>query len=98
MPAWWKKKTSLAGSVLFRGSMQPSAADFEPLRKHGIEVTSQSRGEGAEWHLALEHPRWGAADLVCFKNPPLPPPEIIRYSVLSAEEANWRCRENRWSA
>lgn len=84
---WWKKDLKCTGSVLFRGSMPPRLEEFEGLKQRDIEIEPLPAIAGAHWHADLQHHQWGQAQLVCLRDCPPPPPELIRYAMgLTNEE------------
>lgn len=81
MARWFKRDTTAHASVLFRGSLQPRPEEFASLARKGIEVTPGTAPPTARWALQLRHPTWGEAELIAFKDLPLPPREMIDYTA-----------------
>lgn len=80
-----KKDTPSNGSIFFRGNIAPRAEEFSFLSRFKIEVTTQD-ARGAQWALKLRHPRWGEADMICLRNMPPPPRELLEYQHGLTEE------------
>src|SRR5207248_2514776 len=62
---WRHKKTTCAGSVLFRGSVAPRADEFTHLERRGFAIVAAEPGRAAHWALRISHPELGEADVVC---------------------------------
>ncbi|MGV3772082.1 MAG: DUF4026 domain-containing protein [Verrucomicrobiales bacterium] len=82
MLKWFHKQTAFAGSAFYRGNWPLRKEEFYSLRSHGIEVSeSATPAENVIWALKLNHPQWGAADLFCMRDAPLPPHILIDMDV-----------------
>ncbi|MCK6473091.1 MAG: DUF4026 domain-containing protein [Planctomycetes bacterium] len=77
---WLKRKVPFLGSAFFRGKLPPRPADFLALRDAGMEAEIK-REDGASWEMALRHPQWGRATILCPPEQLMPPPELLEYSV-----------------
>ena len=84
---WCDKKIGWSGWVVFRGTIPPRAEEFAGLQSHGIEMKRLPDRSNAHWSLALKHPEWGDATLICLRDMPAPPPFLVEHAVaLSPEE------------
>jgi hypothetical protein len=84
--SWRQKKTSCAGSVLFRGRVAPRAAEFAHLADRGFIIHPVEPGESAHWAMRLAHPRLGEADVVCLWDCPRPPRQLIDFDPMLTRE------------
>lgn len=82
---WRNRKIALAGSVAFRGSMPPRAHELTMLQQCGAELKPFQR-EGTHWALQLTHPRVGSAAILCLRDVPVPPAELLDFSAQLTEE------------
>ncbi len=64
------------GAVLFRGTMQPSLADFNFLADHGVDVEPVD-ARGHHWCIEVTHPTWGKATVLCMRDMPPPPRHML---------------------
>ncbi len=95
MFAWWKKSVACAGSVLFRGALPQQPGEFAFLQAQGIATAPLPETPSAYWGMALRHAQWGEATLVCLRDMPPLPPELIACQPLSdAERASARRGES----
>jgi uncharacterized protein YegJ (DUF2314 family) len=62
---WLKRKVPFVGSVLYRGSSPMRPEEFAFLTKAGIHISDAPSMPNCHWTLALEHPQWGQARLIC---------------------------------
>jgi hypothetical protein len=77
---WFEKKVTTVGSVLFRGTIQPRAAEFEPLlTSAGVAARPQPAGDDVAWRLRLERAGWAEADLFCLKTYLPVPPALVAF-------------------
>ncbi|MEA2708831.1 MAG: hypothetical protein QOF78_1432 [Phycisphaerales bacterium] len=77
---WRNRSVDLLGSVFFRGSMPPRAADFEFLTQHGVRLEPRDPGnENVHWLLRASHDSWGDADILCPRGMPRPPRIFIEF-------------------
>lgn len=84
--SWRQKKTSCAGSVLFRGRVAPRAAEFAHLADRGFIIHPIEPGESAHWAMRLAHPKLGEADVVCLWDCPRPPRQLIDFDPMLTRE------------
>jgi hypothetical protein len=84
--AWRDKKTTCAGSVLFRGRVAPRASEFGHLAERGFIIHPIEPGESAHWAMRLAHPRLGEADVVCLWDCPRPPRQLIDFDPMLTRE------------
>ncbi len=83
----FKKDTPSAGSVLFRGNLQPRPEEFSFLEHRKITIKPEKEDRAVHWAPRLEHPDWGAAHLIALRDAPLPPRSLIDFSfALTPEE------------
>jgi hypothetical protein len=76
--SWRNKKTTCAGSVLFRGSVPPRAEEFAHLAgRGGFEIAPAEPGGAAHWGLLVSHPKWGRARVTCLRDCPRPGRQLI---------------------
>lgn len=74
-------------SVLFPGGVPPRVEELSGLSPNAFTIQREPDVEGAHWWLRLTHPVWGAAEVICFRSPELPPAEIIEPCLnLTADE------------
>ena len=85
----FRKSQTAVASLLFRGTIPSPPESHGRLESRGITITRRDPPAGAAWQLRLEHPQWGCADLACFRDIPLPPPEVVEH-VVSLTEAEKR--------
>ncbi len=85
----FKKDTPSVGSVLYRGTLPGRPEEYSFLEKSGIRVSPGKQGPEVHWHLRLEHPEWGAAELIAMRNIPPPPRTLIdlAFSLTPEEKA-----------
>lgn len=84
---WFKKKHTSAGSVLFRGSLAPRMQEFAGLTKHGFQIEPGTPRANAHWVMRMKHPKIGQAEVVCLRDMPMPPRELVLFDAsLSHEE------------
>lgn len=83
---WRNKKTSCAGSVLFRGKVAPRASEFAHLAQRGFKVTAVEAMPAAHWAQRLSHPKWGEAMVVCLRECPRPPKQLIDFDPMLTRE------------
>lgn len=83
---WRNKKTTCAGSVLFRGSFAPRADEFQHLARRGFAIAPQQPTAAALWALRLAHPQLGEADVVCLRDCPRPPRQLIDFDPMLTRE------------
>ena len=80
---WRAKKTTCAGSVLFRGGVPPRADDCESLTGRGFTITPTAAGNpAAQWGFRLSHPKLGEAEVVCVRGTPRPPRQLIDFDPM----------------
>lgn len=84
--AWRDKKTTCAGSVLFRGRVAPRASEFGHLADRGFIIHPVEPGESAHWAMRLAHPKLGEADVVCLWDCPRPPRQLIDLDPMLTRE------------
>src|SRR5262249_48902966 len=77
--SWWNRKAGVAqtGSVLLRGRFPFQPEHFAFLEQAGIQVTPAPGDKTTRWSARLEHPHWGQATLVAFREPPIPPRVLV---------------------
>jgi hypothetical protein len=84
---WRKKSSTCAGSVLFRGRLAPRAEEFAHLADRGYALRATEPTRAAHWALRLAHPKYGEADLLCLRDCPRPPRQLIDFDpALTADE------------
>src|SRR5215218_2735955 len=84
---WRNKAATCAGSVLFRGSFAPRAEEFAHLaRAGGFVIATQQPSPAAHWALRLRHPKLGEADVVCLRDCPRPPRQLIDFDPMLTRE------------
>ncbi len=76
----FQREKPSTGVVRFRGNIHPRAEEFAHLHKMGVEVRRKESGPEAHWHLRLQHPVWGRADVIAPRNAPPFPTEQIDFS------------------
>jgi hypothetical protein len=81
MLPWLRKEIVCTGSVLFRGQMPPRPERFQALGSLEMEVSPLESNPNCHWAAKLRHADWGEASLVCLRDPPRPPKEILDYDV-----------------
>jgi hypothetical protein len=79
---WRQKKTTCAGSVLFRGAVAPRPEEFHHLAERGFTIAPAPASPAAHWGLRLSHPKLGDADVVCMRNAPRPPRKLIDFDPM----------------
>ena len=79
---WRNKKTTCAGSVLFRGRLAPRAEEFAHLEHRGLTIARVEPNPEAHWAMRLWHPKWGAADVVCLRECPRPSRQLIDFDPM----------------
>lgn len=85
--AWWKKRAiENTGTVLFRGKLPPRAENFAYLTELGLTLTEGEQTDGAHWTLAARHPDWGDARIVCLRDAPMPPQELVQHDPRLLDE------------
>ena len=85
--SWRNKRSTCAGSVLFRGRVAPRASEFGHLAERGFILRHVEPSESAHWAMRLAHPKLGEADVVCLWDCPRPPRQLIDYDpTLTREE------------
>lgn len=89
---WFKKTIPWRGEVVFRGSLQPRAADFEYLEKHRIRIRPGNGDPEFLWSLTLEHPDWGTATLQCPRETHRIDPAILDHDWLLSETERQEAR------
>lgn len=84
---WFQKSMPIAGSVLFRGSLPPKVSDLR--LPAGASATPREPNANVHWHADATSLTLGTAELVCLRNAPLPPRELIAYdnALTDAEKA-----------
>ncbi|MFM9996541.1 MAG: DUF2314 domain-containing protein [Phycisphaerales bacterium] len=83
----FKKDTPSVGSVLFRGTLPGRPEEFSFLERSGIRITPGKPAPETYWSLKLDHPEWGAADMLALRHAPPPPRALIDMTVsLTPEE------------
>lgn len=75
--SWRNKKTTCAGSVLFRGSVAPRAEEFAHLELRGFTIAPAESSHSAHWDLRVSHPRLGSAAVICLRDCPRPNRQLI---------------------
>lgn len=76
--SWWSKKQLVcSGSVLYRGGIVPRADNYAYLADLGVDLGGAEPAPGAHWRLSARHSEWGAAEIVCLRDAPLPPAIVI---------------------
>ena len=79
---WRNRAVDLVGSVFFRGSIPPRAADFEFLAEQGVRVEEvDPANANLIWCLRASHPQWGEAEIFCPRGMPRPPQVLIDFDV-----------------
>ena len=77
---WRKRSVDLVGSVLFRGSMPPRAADFQYLVAQGVRLEEvDPQNEHLAWCLNAHHDAWGDAEIFSPRQMPPPPRALIAF-------------------
>jgi hypothetical protein len=79
---WRNKTTRCAGSVLFRGAVAPRAEEFDHLARQGFTVTRTQVNRAAHWTLHVAHPSLGEASVVCLRDTPRPPRQLIDFDPM----------------
>src|SRR5687768_8675966 len=88
MLGWLQKSVRFTGSALFRGTFPLRKENFDHLRALGVEIRELEPTERFIWHLELNHPEWGKANLFNGRNMPLPPVTMIEWDPeLTPDEA-----------
>lgn len=77
----FKRDTTSAGSVLFRGNIPPRAENFSDLAASGISIRPGKPNALMHWALELDHPQWGHATLVALRDMPKAPELFVDYSA-----------------
>jgi hypothetical protein len=83
---WRNKKTTCAGSVLFRGSFAPRPDEFAHLARRGFAIATIQPTAAAHWALRLAHPQLGEADVVCLRDCPRPPRQLVDFDPMLTRE------------
>jgi uncharacterized protein YegJ (DUF2314 family) len=86
MTRWWQKNVPCMFSILFRGELPQQPGEFAFLRDRGIAITPQPPMPQAYWSTTLRHDDWGEAGLICLRDMPRLPREIIDYAWISPQE------------
>ena len=77
MLGWRSKGLECVGSALFRGTLPPRLEDFAQLAAAGVRVAPKPAPADAHWAAALDHPKWGPAEVVCLRRfVPVPRPVV----------------------
>ncbi|HEY7115264.1 MAG TPA: DUF4026 domain-containing protein [Tepidisphaeraceae bacterium] len=84
--AWRNKKTTCAGSVLFRGRVAPRAEEFASLGDRGFVIQPVEASRAAHWAIKLAHPQLGQADVICLRDCPRPPRQLIDFDPMLTRE------------
>src|SRR5439155_195179 len=79
---WRNKKTTCAGSVLFRGKFSPRAQEFAHLERQGFAVAPADANGAAHWALRIAHPELGEAKVICLRDCPRPPRQLIDFDPM----------------
>jgi hypothetical protein len=80
--SWRNKTTTCAGSVLFRGAVAPRAEEFAHLERQGFSISRAEGNRAAHWALRLSHATLGDADVVCLRDHPRPPRQLIDFDPM----------------
>jgi uncharacterized protein YegJ (DUF2314 family) len=85
---WLQKSMPIAGSVLFRGSLPPKLSDLR--MPPGATVTPRTTGANAHWVADATSPALGHAELICLRDPPAVPKELVAFdnALTAAEKAD----------
>ncbi|MDB5322956.1 MAG: hypothetical protein JWN40_4587 [Phycisphaerales bacterium] len=76
--SWRNKKTTCAGSVLFRGGVPPRAEEFAHLERRGFAIAPAApTSRAAHWGLLVSHPKLGEAQVMCLRDCPRPGRQLI---------------------
>src|SRR5689334_16872215 len=76
--SWRNKKTTCAGSVLFRGTVAPRAEEFAHLEQRGgFAIVPVEPSGAAHWQLKISHPKLGSATVTCLRDCPRPGRQLI---------------------
>ena len=86
MFSWLEKDIPVAASVLFRGTWPCTKEGFYSLREQGIEVSERETPENGMWAIKLRHPQWGEAVVMCLRDFPLPPEDMIDWDANLTDE------------
>jgi hypothetical protein len=79
---WRNKRTTCAGSVLFRGKFSPRAQEFAHLERQGFAVAPADANGAAHWALWIAHPDLGEAKVICLRDCPRPPRQLIDFDPM----------------
>src|SRR5438445_2246924 len=80
--SWRNKKTTCAGSVLFRGKVAPRAMEFDHLGRQGFTIVPVEPNRAAHWAFRLSHRKLGDANVVCLRDCPRPPRQLIDFDPM----------------
>src|SRR5687767_6514011 len=85
---WRNRAVDLVGSVFFRGSIPPRAADFEFLTSNGVRIEEvDPANANLNWCLRAAHDTWGEAEIFCPRDMPRPPRALIDFEAsLTSDE------------
>lgn len=86
---WFQKSMPIAGSVLFRGSLPPKLSDLR-LPPGATATLREAPGAGAHWVADAASPTLGHAELMCLRDPPPVPRELVAFdnALTAAEKAD----------
>jgi uncharacterized protein YegJ (DUF2314 family) len=93
MLSFFRRSVPASGRVLFAGAIPPPFAQFASVLDASVGCTSKSASPDQVWAAELTHPNAGSAEIICVRNPPQFPPEIIDVTLSLSEEEKVRAHQ-----